>query len=245
MDKRPIGVFDSGVGGLTVLNDLIEHYPDEDFIYLADTANYPYGLKSKQELETIIYQNINYLETENVKAIVIACNTASSIAIKAKVPIISIIAPTAKRAFEIGKKILVLATDYTISSEVYQKMLDDKAIGLKCSKFVDIVEKGIMGTKVAEEIICQHLSPYKDLIDTIILGCTHFSLLTDDIISCIGKKKIIDSSLSIAPILKDYIKPNLQNRNGKVVIKTTGKPEDLKFSWFTKQYESISQIVLS
>ncbi|HHU55875.1 MAG TPA: glutamate racemase [Acholeplasmataceae bacterium] len=246
MDKNAIGVFDSGVGGLTVLSDLIDHFPNENFIYLADTKNNPYGLKTKEELESIVSTNVNYFINENVKAIVIACNTASanSYHLKTNIPIIRIIEPTAKYAQQIGKNILVLATDYTISSGIYQHLLN-KATGVKCSKFVGIVEKGMMGTKDSYEIVERVLSKYKGKYDTIILGCTHFGLLKDEIISVLGNVNIVDSSLTLSPILNNYIKLNSQKERGKVIINTTGNPKDLKIDWFKKKYDKLSQIILN
>lgn len=247
MDNRAIGVFDSGVGGLTVLDDLINHFPHEDFIFLADTKNNPYGTKSKAELEEIVERNIKYFENENVKAIVIACNTATanSYHLHPQVPLIRIIEPTAKRALEVGKKILVLATDYTISSGIYQNFLGDKAIGVKCSKFVGIVEEGLMGTEIAQEVVRSHVEEYKGKVDTVILGCTHFGLLTKEIKDVLGNINIIDSSLSIAPLLKEAIKDNNQTGRGKVIINTTGNPNNLKISWFKKPIDEIKQVFIS
>jgi glutamate racemase len=244
MDNRRIGVFDSGIGGLTCLSDLIEKFPYEDFLYLADTLNCPYGIKSKSELEAIVSKNIKFFEAQDVKAIVIACNTATanSYHLQSSVPIIRIIEPTATQANALSQNVGVLATNYTIDSKIYNRYLTGNVIGVRCSDFVSIVEEGLMGTQQALEVVKQKVLPLKGKVDTIILGCTHFGLLTKEIKAVLGDVKIVDSSLAIAPVLKEILKgQEADQKLGKVEILTT-KDTALKISWFNKPYHSIKVV---
>ena len=176
--KSYIGVFDSGIGGLNVLSNLIETFPNENFLYIGDNLNVPYGIKSQKQLEEIIKDIFNYFEKEDVKAIVVACNTASAASenMTSLVPVFRIIEPTAINALKISNKIGVLATNFTIESKGYDKYLKDNMIGIKASPFVTIVENNTMNEQDSLDIINKTLSKHKDNIDTIILGCTHFSL---------------------------------------------------------------------
>ena len=239
--KKKIGIFDSGVGGLNVLSDLIEHYPNEDFLYLADTANCPYGLKSAEEVKLITENNIRFLEQQNVKAIIIACNTATSHSynIKANVPIIRIIEPTANNALKVGKRIAVLATNLTITSNAYQKFIPN-AIGIKGSVLVELAENGKAGFPETQFIIDDLLAPVKGRIDTIILGCTHFTLFTEHIKKALGNVNIVDSSLSIKDVIKDIVEES--EGPGVVELLTTGDPMSLNLNFFNKEYKSINHI---
>lgn len=244
MDNRKIGVFDSGVGGLTCLSDLIEKFPNEDFIYLADNLNCPYGVKSKTELEAIVAKNIHFFEKLDVKAIVIACNTATanSYHIKSNVPIIRIIEPTANIANAISSNIGLLATNYTVNSKVYERYLKGRVIGIPCSEFVGLVEWGKMGTTLAYEVVAIKLGPIKGEVDTVILGCTHFGLLTHEIKKVLGDVKIVDSSLAIASVLKSFLQgKEASNKVGKVEILVT-KDEKLNIDWFNKAHEDIKVV---
>lgn len=244
MDNRKIGVFDSGIGGLTCLSDLIDKFPNEDFLYLADTLNCPYGVKTKTELEQIVSDNIKFFEAQNVKAIVIACNTATanSYHIKSATPIIRIIEPTAMIANSISQNIGLLATNYTIESQVYERFLTGKVIGVRCSEFVGLVEEGLMGTPKALEVVKEKVLPLKGKVDTIILGCTHFGLLANEIKTVLGNIRIVDSSLSIASVLEATIKDQrAENKQGNVEILTT-KNEMLNISWFNKAYKEIKVV---
>jgi glutamate racemase len=247
MDNRAIGVFDSGIGGLTALSDLIEKFPNEDFLYLADTLNCPYGLKTKSEIEQIVSDNVQYFERQNVKAIIIACNTATanSFHIKTNIPTIRIIEPTIKTANKVSNHIAILATNFTIDSGIYQKGLNGEAIGVRCSEFVGIVEEGKMNTPYSYDLVKNKLSNLIGKVDTLILGCTHFGLLTSEIKAVFKDITIIDSSLSIAPVLSNILDSlNLRSNNniGKVYLKTTGDPYALKIDWFSKELESLEKI---
>ena len=242
--KKKIGVFDSGIGGLNVLNDLIEKYPSEDFLYLADTKNCPYGLKTSEEVKNITEKNIRFLEKQNVKAIVIACNTATanSYDITSSVPIIRIIEPTSKNAKAVGGVIGVLATNLTISKKAYQRFLPE-AIGIPASVLVDIAESGLAGTEKSYQVLEDLLNPYQGKLDTLILGCTHFTLYTKQIKSILKNVHIVDSSLSISKVLGNYMQ--IENDGiGEVKILTTGNPQELNINWFNRKDVEVYNVVI-
>ena len=193
VDKNaPIGVFDSGVGGLTVVREIMRQIPNEKIIYFGDTARVPYGSKSKETVTRYSRQIIRFLESQEVKAIVIACNTASAYALpelekEVGIPIIGVVKPGAKVASETTKngKIGVIATEGTISSGIYSAYIkeikkDAKVIGKACPLFVPLVEEGLWEDPVTDEIARRYLTEFtqqdKD-IDTLILGCTHYPLI--------------------------------------------------------------------
>lgn len=245
MDNRPIGVFDSGIGGLTVLRDLIESFPAQDFIYLGDTKNCPYGLKTTDELKRIVEKNIRYLESKQVKAIVIACNTATvnSYDIQSSIPIIRIIEPTVTRVKEVGGRIGILATNYTVQSKIYQKLIGSNAIGIPCSPFVDVVEQGLSGTPEAFRVVESILAPYVGLLDTVVLGCTHFGLLEHEIRQVLGSIQVVDSSKSIAPILKNqFTWPKSTQKSGFIHILVTGDIKTFNIKWFDKPIHQLEHI---
>jgi len=247
--KQSIGVFDSGVGGLNVLSNLVEAFPNENFIYVGDNLNVPYGVKTKQQLEEIISKVFRYFEKQDVKAIIVACNTASvaSEDLKCSVPVFRIIEPTAKRAKAVSNNIGVLATNFTIESKGYDKYLEGYMKGIKASAFVPIVEKNIIKEEESQKVIKDILLPYKNYIDSIILGCTHFSLLEEDIINVLGDVKIIDSSKSFNEVIKSYLDENDLNYNDNkerfVQINFT-KEDKINIGWFKHQYQGINFIDL-
>ena len=190
--NAPIGVFDSGVGGLTVVREIMRQIPNEKIIYFGDTARVPYGSKSRETITRYSRQIIRFLESQEVKAIVIACNTASAYALpelekEVGIPIIGVVKPGAKVASETTKngKIGVIATEGTISSGIYSTYIkeikkDAKVIGKACPLFVPLVEEGLWEDPVTDEIARRYLTEFtqqdKD-IDTLILGCTHYPLI--------------------------------------------------------------------
>lgn len=197
----PIGVFDSGVGGLTVAREIMRQIPNERIVYFGDTARVPYGSKSKETVTKYSRQIVRFLETQNVKAIVIACNTASAYALEQiekeiKVPIIGVVKPgavTAARATQNGK-IGVIATEGTIQSEIYTQYIkelkqDASVIGKACPLFVPLVEEGLLEDPVTDEIAQRYLSVLIDSgIDTLILGCTHYPLIRSTVGRVMGEK---------------------------------------------------------
>lgn len=188
----PIGVFDSGVGGLTVAKEIMNRLPKESLIYFGDTARVPYGNKSEETVITYSRQIARFLCSHSVKAIVIACNTASAFALETlshelPVPVIGVLKPGAKAAAKATKngRIGVIATNGTIRSGLYGSYLhtlspDVSVFGQPCPLFVPLVEEGMCADSVTKEIAVRYLNPLlDDGIDTLVLGCTHYPLLTD------------------------------------------------------------------
>ena len=192
IDKKelPIGIIDSGVGGLTVMDELLKRMPTEQFLYLGDDARCPYGNRPPEEVVTYTQELIDQLETIGVKALVIACNTATAFALKHvqplyDFPIIGVIEPGAKTAVKASKtgEIVVLGTEGTIQSGAYDEAIFElspsaQLTGLACPNFVPVVERSVYKSDEADEIVKQTLlSLETKSFDTVILGCTHFPLL--------------------------------------------------------------------
>lgn len=247
--KQKIGVFDSGIGGLNVLNNLVQSFPNEDFLYVGDNLNVPYGVKTKEQLENIISKVFRYFEKQNVKAIVIACNTASvaSENLKCSVPVFRIIEPTAKNALKVSNNIGVLATNFTIESKGYDKYLENNMTGIKGSPFVPIIESDSIQTEESQNTIKEILLPYKGKIDSIILGCTHFRAIEEDVKKVLGDIKIIDSCDSFDSVIKEYLDSNNlnndDNKNRTVEINFT-KEDKINTKWFKHPYIGINFIDL-
>jgi len=235
-NKLPIGVFDSGVGGLTVVKELRKLLPKENVVYLGDTARVPYGTKSAETVTKYALSCSDFLVKKGIKMLVVACNTASSFALgtlekKLSIPFTGVIQPGARSAKGISKSrhIGVIGTRGTIGSGSYEraiKFLDGGVTitGYACPLFVPIVEEGWESTKVAEEIAetyINELSKIDPEIDVLILGCTHYPLLRP-IIERIVKKtfknevQIIDSAVSVATEVREMInKLGIDNPEGE------------------------------
>ncbi|MEF9945280.1 MAG: glutamate racemase [Lachnospiraceae bacterium] len=229
---RPIGVFDSGVGGLTVAREIMRQLPEENLVYFGDTARVPYGSKSKDTIIRYARQIIRFLQTQNVKAIVIACNTASALALdvvreECEIPVLGVILPGARAAVTSteNKKIGVIGTEATVRSATYSKIIHgyDKTvsvIGKACPLFVPLVEEGFAKHVVTEEIIDYYLSEMKDSdIDTLILGCTHYPLLRSKIGTYMGETiHLVNPAYETAMDLKQALeKQHLINQGTKEV----------------------------
>ncbi len=245
-NNKYIGVFDSGVGGLTALKDLQEKFKDENFYYLGDTLRCPYGTKEKEELEKIVESDIRFLERRDCKMIIIACNTATanSYHIKSKVPIIRIIEPTANIVNKFDGTTAILATNYTIKSHAYEKFLTGKSIGVPCSEWVDIIEHKETHTNKSKESVERILKDVKGKCDNVILGCTHFGLLEDEIKDFLGDVNIINSSTSLKDIVKltlDEVGYNT-NKPRNLSINVTGDPHNLNYDWFTNEKLNINKV---
>lgn len=214
-NASPIGIFDSGIGGLTVFKAVRKHLPSESIVYLGDTARVPYGTKSDETVVKYSLQNAAFLEERGVKAVVVACNTASALAIPAlrenvKVPVIGVVEPGALTAYRQSKnqRIGIIGTEATVSSNAYGKALhkmDNKVhvISTACSLFVPLVEEGWIEGDIPKSIAARYLSIFKNEdIDVLILGCTHYPLLKNVISSVIGKNvRLVDSGEATAEAL--------------------------------------------
>lgn len=199
--SAPIGVFDSGVGGLTVAREIMRNLPNERIVYFGDTARVPYGSKSQETVIRYSRQIIRFLQTQQVKAIVIACNTASALALDAvegelDIPILGVIRPGAKVAAETtkNKRVGVIATESTIRSGMYDRYIrahdpEITVYGKACPLFVPLVEEGWLKDPVTEEVARRYLKELleKD-IDSLILGCTHYPLIRSLMRKIVGEK---------------------------------------------------------
>lgn len=197
----PIGVFDSGVGGLTVVREIMRQIPNERIVYFGDTARVPYGSKSKETIIRFSRQIIRFLETKNIKALVFACNTASALALEEiqpelDIPVIGVLKPGAKVAAEVTQngKIGVIATESTIASQLYTKVINShnpraQVLGKACPLFVPLVEEGWLKDPVTIEVANRYLEPLLESgIDTLIMGCTHYPLLRSTLGEIMGDK---------------------------------------------------------
>ncbi|MDD5259568.1 MAG: glutamate racemase [bacterium] len=210
---KNIGVFDSGVGGLTVVKELMKLLPRETIIYFGDTARVPYGNKSAATVTKYSLQNVRFLLQQDIKLLVVACNTASALSLAAlqesfpALPIIGVIEPGVNAALKAtkSKKVGVVGTMATISSQAYNRLLTTRArdvqvYGQACPLFVPLVEEGWIHKKVTSLVAAEYLSGMKRLgIDTLILGCTHYPLLKKIIGQVMGKKvTLVDSAQEAA-----------------------------------------------
>lgn len=208
---RPVGVFDSGVGGLTVLQALRERLPGEDFLYLGDTARLPYGTKTAATVRRYALNAANHLASGNIKLLVVACNTASSFALDAldqasPVPVVGVVLPGVRAALATGTgRIGVIGTEGTIRSNAYQHALSSlhpsiEVAATPCPLFVPLAEEGWGDHPVTDQIARHYL---KDLLDwgaeTIILGCTHYPMLTPSLQRVVGPDvRLVDSARAVA-----------------------------------------------
>lgn len=224
--EAPIGVFDSGVGGLTVVREVIRQIPNEKIVYFGDTARVPYGSKSKETVTRFSKQIVRFLQTHDVKTIVIACNTASAYALEElerelDIPIIGVVKPGAQMAADTTKnnKIGVIATEGTIKSGLYTKYIqslhkDAVIYGKACPLFVPLVEEGLWQDPVTVEIARRYLADLIELdIDTLILGCTHYPLIRSVIAEVMGERvNLVNPAYETAIALKKLLQEqNLLN----------------------------------
>lgn len=206
--NQAIGVIDSGVGGLTVANELMRQLPKEKLVYLGDTLRCPYGPRSKEEVKKFTWEMVDFLLEEDIKMLVIACNTATAFTLRElqdnlDIPVIGVIQPGARAAikFTQNSHVGVIGTEGTIRSEAYTNALksiksDVHVNALACPLFVPMVEQGILSGKQADEVVEESLSQLKrnNHIDALILGCTHYPLIKETIQSVIGDHVMVISS---------------------------------------------------
>ncbi|MEO0091168.1 MAG: glutamate racemase [candidate division WOR-3 bacterium] len=227
---RPIGVFDSGIGGLTVVKALRKILPYEEIVYFGDTARVPYGSKSPETITQFALQDAKFLLNRNVKMVIVACHSASSVALDElkrhfNLPIIGVIEPGAKAAVKAtrNKRIGVIGTQATILSGAYERAIrrlcqDVEVIAKPTPLFVALVEEGWYDNKIALEVAKLYLSPLiKEQIDTLLLGCTHYPLLKRAIQKVFPNKiRIVDAGLETAYEAKEQLENlGLKNRHRK------------------------------
>jgi glutamate racemase len=211
MNSRSIGVFDSGIGGLTVYRELKKLMPEERVIYLGDTARLPYGSKSAETIIRFSENNARFLLSKEVKVIVVACNSSSSYAVphlqsKMDIPVIGVIEPGAEAAVAAGpRRIGVIGTSATIRSRAYEKSILEKSSRMRilsrdCPLFVPLVEEGWMNHPVTKMVVKEYLQPLRDKgIEVLVLGCTHYPVLKKVIKEVLGNDiQLIDSAETTA-----------------------------------------------
>lgn len=225
--RSPIGIFDSGVGGLTVMREISRQLPGENIVYFGDTARVPYGSKSKKNIIRFSRQIIRFLMTKDVKAIVIACNTASALAMdevraEFSLPIMGVVEPGAQAAVQTAQDVFsrkgmygtigVIGTDGTVKSDSYRKAICRlnpyiRVISMACPLFVPLVEEGFSGHPVAEQVIAHYLEPMcMEEPDALILGCTHYPLLQNPIHQFMGESvTIVNPAYETAVALKNLL----------------------------------------
>ena len=226
--NAPVGVFDSGVGGLTVAREIVRQIPEERIVYFGDTARVPYGNKSKDTILRYSRQIIRFLRTREVKAIVIACNTASAyaldtVAAESDIPIIGVINAGARTAVQATRngKIGVIGTEGTIGSGIYTRVMkqlkpDIQVTGKPCPLFVPLVEEGLLHDSVTDEIASRYLSVLKGkYIDTLVLGCTHYPLLRSTLRRLMGEDVVlVNPAYETAIELKQLLEERGLERDG-------------------------------
>lgn len=227
-NKSPIGVFDSGIGGITVVKSIIDRLPQENIIYFGDLARLPYGTKSVRTIQKFAEQTVQFLIKKQVKAIVIACNTISAVAkeqinlLAGKIPVVDVISSGAESG-KTGHKIGIIATPATINSNAYPLAIiqlnpNVQIFSQACTLFVPLIEEGFIKHQALKLIAHEYLQALKNKnIDTLILGCTHYPLIKDTITHIIGKKvKLIDPADSTCDkLIQVLTKKKLFNKSKK------------------------------
>lgn len=225
----PIGVFDSGIGGLTVAREIMRQIPNERIVYFGDTARVPYGSKSRETILRYSRQIIRFLKTREVKAIVVACNTASAYALEeikkeSDLPMIGVVKPGARVAAETTKngKIGIIGTEATVNSQIYPQVIqglreDAQVIGKACPLFVPLVEEGYLKDSVTVEIAGRYLKELRESdIDTLILGCTHYPLIRSTVGKIMGENvTLVNPAYETARELKELLEAvDIANESG-------------------------------
>lgn len=243
MDTRPIGFLDSGVGGLTVVRELMRQLPHEKVVYIGDSARAPYGPRPAEQIREYTWDLVHFLLTKNVKMIVFACNTATAVAWEEvkealDIPVLGVILPGSSAAIKSTTKgqVGVIGTPMTIASDIYRQKIQLLAptvevTSLACPKFVPIVESNEIRSSVAKKVVYESLTPLVGKIDTLVLGCTHYPLLRPIIQNVMGPSvKLIDSGAECVrdiSVLLNYFEINGSRCQEKVKhhFYTTASPE--------------------
>ncbi|MCG3175860.1 MAG: Glutamate racemase [Candidatus Omnitrophica bacterium] len=227
--EAPIGIFDSGIGGLTVLKELRRELPSEDVVYFGDTAHLPYGTKSKETITRFSLDNVRFLRAQGAKMVVVACNTASSLCLdvlkeRFDVPVIGVIEPGARQALSVTRngRIGIIGTKATIGSGSYEaclKRLDPrvKVYSEACPLFVPLVEEGWLDGDITQRVARSYLEPLRSFkIDTLILGCTHYPLLARVIQKTMGSRvRLVNSAEETAKEARQLIVRLKLRREGR------------------------------
>ncbi|GBG97191.1 glutamate racemase [Lactococcus termiticola] len=245
MDNRPIGFLDSGVGGLTVVKELLRQLPNEEVIYIGDSKRAPYGSRNKDEILAFTWEMVNFLLSKNVKMIVMACNTATAVALedvkeKLDIPVLGVIQAGASAVVQKtrSKQVAVIATEATVKSSAYKDIIHRKSpsvelTSLACPKFVPLVEANMMAMPEAKAVVKESLAPLKGKVDSLILGCTHYPLLKPLIQEEMGPEvQLIDSGAETVrdiSVLSNYFLISGSEREAiQHRFYTTGDPATFK-----------------
>ncbi len=241
---RPIGVFDSGLGGLSVVREIRRSFPTEAIHYFGDIARLPYGIKSKEQIIQFSIENANFLQKTGIKLLIIACNSSSSAAYeilrkKLKIPVLDVIGPAVREAAEAtqSRRLGVIATQATIDSKAYEKGLakrltDAEVFSRSCPMFVPMVEEGWFDGPIADSIIQHYLTPIqKKKVDVLILGCTHYPLLEKPIRKFMGPEvRLVNSGHAtaeqLARILDQKKLRATRKEKGKLSVFVSDKPRN-------------------
>ena len=222
MNNRPIGVFDSGIGGLTVLKEIFRKLPDEGTVYLGDTARVPYGIRSAETVTRYSFENMAFLVSVGIKVLVVACNTVSAVSLeeikkRLSIPVIGVIEPGSRAAVKASrnKNIGVIGTEATINSGAYARVMRAMDTGIQvfslpCPLFVPLAEEGLTDDAIAMMVAERYLRTLREKgIDTLVLGCTHYPLLKDVIGRVMGGGiSLIDSATETAREIKETLTRN-------------------------------------
>ena len=263
MDNRPIGIFDSGLGGMTVLKELVHLMPKESFVFFGDTAHVPYGNKSPESIEKFSISIIKFLKTHSVKLIVVACNTASAVVLNkikkdVDIPIIGVIEPI-KFYLQNNKtpqSIGIIGTDNTINSQAYDKIILSfsnkiKIYSKSCPLFVPIIEEGLESHKITEIIAREYLQTMiNKKINLLILGCTHYPIIKNiiqDILTI--NVTIVDSANLVANYVESFLKNNdiVSDNNSKIKIYVSDQPlqfQEQAAKFFGKNIPQVIEVKL-
>lgn len=237
-----VGVFDSGVGGLTVLRAIRDRFSSLDLVYLGDTARVPYGNKSRETVIRYSLECAEFLVSKGVEVLVVACNTASSQALEAlrdslDIPVIGVVEPGVKKALSYTRgRVGVIGTRATVRSGAYQSLLEGSGVEVfskACPLFVPLVEEGLLEGEIAEKVVEMYLLEFKEKrVDTLILGCTHYPLLKGLIQRFLPDTNVVDSSEAVASELDGLVK---DEGSGKTELYFTDRSQNL---------ESLIEIIL-
>ncbi|APX71046.1 glutamate racemase [Companilactobacillus allii] len=244
-DKRPIGLLDSGLGGLTVTKEVIKQMSNEDIVFIGDEARMPYGLKTKEQIIEYTRELVKYLISQDVKVIIYACNTATANALPTlkkefSIPMFGVIEPGAITASRDTKtnNVGVIGTKATINSKSYSKAIDDidpniNVLGVPAQEFVSIVENDEAETKQAQELITDTLKPFlNNKYDTLVLGCTHFPMLRSQIVEALGNEiTLVDSGIETVSYVRDYLRMNdmlTDTKDSDIRLHATGGIDEFK-----------------
>ncbi|MDR2425810.1 MAG: glutamate racemase [Endomicrobium sp.] len=262
--NKPVGIFDSGFGGLTVLSEINKAFPNENLIYFGDTAHVPYGSKSKNTVIKFSKDIASFLIKKDIKMLVIACNTASAFALpvlkkQLGIPVIGVIEPGAKAAVRStrNKKIGIIGTEGTVDSNSYYKAVKKISAAAvyqqACPLFVPLVEEGWNKGKITDEIVKRYLKPLiSKNIDTLVLGCTHYPLLKKTLKKNVGRNiSLIDSAKATASVVKEILSERdmlSEKRNdGKLSFYVSDNPEKFRkigSCFFAKRIKNVKKVYL-